>query len=83
VGGAWGSGIISWETRVAALKLIEQKKLEVGDFEAYPRLMKSRHVAERYRFVRTLGSSRRTSTHRDLLSFLDDRNPHRHPLPRD
>jgi hypothetical protein len=59
VGGAWGGGIISWETRVAALKLIEQKKLEVGDFEAYPRLMKSRHVAERYWFVRTLGSSRR------------------------
>ena len=64
-----------WETRVAALKLIEQKKLDVGDFEAYPRLMKSHHVAERYWFVRTLGSSRRTSTYRDLLSFLDDPNP--------
>jgi hypothetical protein len=64
-----------WETRVSALKLIEQKKLEVGDFEAYPRLIKSRHVAERYWLVRTLGSSRRTSTYRDLLSFLDDPNP--------
>jgi len=64
-----------WETRVAALKLIEQKKLDVGDFEAYPRLMKSRHVAERYWLVRTLGSSRRTSTYRDLLGFLDDPNP--------
>ena len=64
-----------WETRVAALKLIEQKKLEVGDFEAYPKLMKSHHVAERYWFVRTLGSSRRTSTYRDLLSFLDDPYP--------
>jgi hypothetical protein len=63
-----------WETRVAALKLIEQKKLDVGDFEAYPRLMKSHHVAERYWFVRTLGSSRRTSTYRDLLTFLDDPN---------
>ena len=64
-----------WETRVAALKLIEQKKLDVGDFEAYPKLMKSHHVAERYWFVRTLGSSRRTSTYRDLLSFLDDPYP--------
>jgi HEAT repeats len=64
-----------WETRLAALKLIEQKKLEVGDFEAYPRLIKSRHVVERYWLVRTLGSSRRTSTYRDLLSFLDDPNP--------
>jgi hypothetical protein len=64
-----------WETRVAALKLIEQRKLEVGDFEAYPRLMKSHHVAERYWFVRALGTSRRTSTYRDLLSFIDDPNP--------
>jgi hypothetical protein len=64
-----------WETRVAALKLIERKKLDVGDFEPYPRLMKSHHVAERYWFVRTLGFSRRTGTYRDLLSFLDDPNP--------
>jgi hypothetical protein len=64
-----------WETRVAALKLIEQKKLEVGDFEAYPSLMKSHYIAERYWLVRTLGSSRRTGTYRDLLSFLDDSNP--------
>jgi hypothetical protein len=64
-----------WETRVAALKLIEQKNIEVGDFEAYPRVMKSRHVAERYWFVRTLGSSRRIGTYRDLLNFLDDPNP--------
>jgi hypothetical protein len=64
-----------WETRVAALKLIEKKKLEVGDFEAYPKLMKSHYIAERYWFVRTLGTSRRTSTYRDLLSFIDDPNP--------
>jgi hypothetical protein len=64
-----------WETRVAALKLIEQKKIEVGDFEAYPRLMKSPYVAERYWFVRTLGASRRTSTYRDLLTSLDDSDP--------
>ena len=63
-----------WETRVAALKIIERKKLEVGDFEAYPRLMGSSHVAERYWFVRALGSSRRTGTYRDLLGFLDDPN---------
>jgi hypothetical protein len=64
-----------WETRVAALKLIEQKKIEVGDFEAYPKLLKSHRMAERYWFVRTLGASRRTSTYRDLLGFLDDPNP--------
>jgi HEAT repeats len=63
-----------WETRVAALKIIERKKLEVGDFEAYSRLMRSSHVAERYWFVRALGSSRRTGTYKDLLGFLDDPN---------
>jgi hypothetical protein len=63
-----------WETRVAALKLIEQKKLEVGDFEAYPRLLKSPHIAERYWLVHALGSSRRTGTYRDLFSFLNDPN---------
>ncbi len=63
-----------WETRVSALKLIDQKKIEIGDFEAYPRSVKSSHVAERYWLVRTLGSSRRTNTYRDLLGFLDDPN---------
>ena len=63
-----------WETRVAALRFIDQKKLDVGDFEAYPSLMKTPYVAERYWFVRALGSSRRTSTYRDLLAFLDDPN---------
>ena len=63
-----------WEIRVSALKLIDQKKIEIGDFEAYPRLVKSSHVAERYWLVRALGSSRRTGTYRDLLTFLDDPN---------
>jgi hypothetical protein len=63
-----------WETRVAALKFIEQKRFDVGDFEAYPRLIKSPHIAERYWLARVLGVSRRTSTFRDLLGFLDDRN---------
>ena len=65
----------SWETRVSALKLIEQKKLDVADFEAYPKLMGSHHVAERYWFARALGSSRRPSAYRDLITFLDDPNP--------
>ena len=63
-----------WETRVAALKFIDQKKLDVGDFEAYPKLLTSPHIAERYWLARALGVSRRTSTFRDLLGFLDDPN---------
>jgi len=63
-----------WETRVAALKFIEQKRLDVGDFDAYQKLLTSPHIAERYWLARALGVSRRTSTFRDLFGFLDD--PH-------
>lgn len=61
-----------WETRVAALKLIEQKRLDVADFEPYPRLMRSPHAAERYWVARALGFSKQTNAFKDLLGFLDD-----------
>lgn len=58
--------------RVAALKMIEQKGLEIADFAGYDRLLASPHVAERYWLVRTLGVSRQARTYRDLLGFLED-----------
>jgi len=60
--------------RVAALKIIEAKGLEIGGFAAYEALRSSPHIVERYRLVRTLGVSRQPRTYRDLLGFLDD--PH-------
>jgi HEAT repeat protein len=64
-----------WQNRVAALKLIEKKGLEVKQFQAYARLLTSPHIAERYWIVRTLANSRNPATYRDLLSFLDDTHP--------
>lgn len=63
-----------WQTRVAALKDIAQKKREIADYQAYPRLLKSRIPQERYWLVRALAVSRRADTYRDLLTFLDDKN---------
>ena len=59
---------------MAALKLIQQKKLEIADYEAYSHLLKSPIPQERYWLVRTLAISHRAETLRDLLDFLDDKN---------
>jgi hypothetical protein len=65
----------SWQERVAALRIIEQKGLEISGFQPYPRLLTSPHIAERYWLVRGLAVSRRSETYRDLLAFLDDPHP--------
>jgi hypothetical protein len=58
--------------RVAALKIVEQKGLEIAGFAGYDRLLASPHIAERYWLVKTLGVSRQPRTYQDLLGFLDD-----------
>jgi hypothetical protein len=64
-----------WQDRVAALKIIDKKGLEIKQFKAYPQLLNSAYIAERYWFVRTLANSRNPETYRDLLSFLNDSQP--------
>ena len=64
-----------WQKRVTALKIVNQKKIEIGGFHAYSRILQSRHIAERYWLVRTLGVSRQPETYKQLLLFLDDPNP--------
>ena len=64
----------NWQTRVAALKTIQQEKLEIADYRAYPRLLKSRIPQERYWLARTLAFSRRSGTYDDLSTFLNDKN---------
>ena len=64
----------NWQIRVAALKTIQQEKLEIADYRTYPRLLKSRIPQERYWLVRTLAFSRHSGTYDDLLTFLNDKN---------
>ena len=63
-----------WQTRVAALKTIQQEKLEIADYRAFPRLLKSQIPPERYWLVSTLAFSRKSRTYDDLLTFLNDKN---------
>jgi hypothetical protein len=65
----------SWQERVAALKVIEKKGLEVSTFPTYPRLLTSPHIAVRYWLAKALAVSRRPETYKDLLVFLDDPHP--------
>lgn len=61
--------------RIAGLKMIEQNKLEITEFQAYPELLKSPHIVERYWLARTLSFSKRPETYKDLITLTDD--PHR------
>ena len=63
-----------WQTRLAALKLIEQNKLEIGDYQTYSILETSRPPQERYWLARTLAHSRRPESYKILLEFLNDDN---------
>ena len=64
----------NWQTRVAALKSIQQEKLEIADYKAYPRLLNSRIPQERYWLARALAYSRQSGTYEDLLNYLNDNN---------
>jgi hypothetical protein len=65
----------SWQDRVGALKTVDQKGLDIGNFPAYQRIRSSPHIVERYWLVRALGISRKSETYKDLLAFLDDSHP--------
>ena len=64
-----------WQERVAALRFVEQKGMEVSDSHAYERLLTSPHIAERYWLAKALGVSRQSDTYKDLLALLDDPQP--------
>ncbi len=64
-----------WQDRVAALKLIQQKGLDIGSFNAYKDMLASPHIPDRYWLARALGASRRSETYDDLLALLHDPCP--------
>jgi hypothetical protein len=64
-----------WRARVAALKYIESKGLEVARYPVYRRLLKSTCLPEKYWLARDLGASRAPETFGELVSLLDDSSP--------
>jgi len=61
-----------WQQRVAALRVIRQKGLDVARYSSYDVLRNSPLLVERYWLVRSLASSRQLKTYEDLIHFLDD-----------
>jgi hypothetical protein len=64
-----------WQDRVVALKIMGQKRIELGDFQAYQEMLVSPHVPERYWLARALAVSQKHRTYEDLLTLLDDPHP--------
>jgi hypothetical protein len=60
--------------RIAALKFIQQKKLDIAGYRSYPQLLKSPHPQERYWLVVAMAVSRSQESFMDLLRFLEDKN---------
>ena len=64
----------SLSVRIAALKRVGQKKIDMAEYRAYPRLLKSPHPQERYWLVKAMAAGRSQETYTDLLTFLEDKN---------
>ena len=61
-----------WQVRVAALRTIYDRRLEIGRFPAYHQVLQSPHIAERYWLAKTFAASRQADTYPALLRLLDD-----------
>jgi hypothetical protein len=60
--------------RIAALKSIRQKKLDITSYRSYHQLLKSPHPQERYWLVIALAVSQSQKSFTELLKFLEDKN---------
>jgi hypothetical protein len=63
------------KTRVTALKFIYDKGLEITRYPTYRDLLNSSFILERCWVAKALGTSRRSESFKELLSFLDDPHP--------
>ncbi|WP_170923875.1 HEAT repeat domain-containing protein [Desulfocicer vacuolatum] len=61
--------------RIAALKIICRKKIDLVDVQIHGALLKSSHVAERYWAARALAYSRGERGRKSLISLLEDSHP--------
>jgi Ca2+/Na+ antiporter len=60
--------------RITALKYILRNKIDIAGFQAYPSMLNSPHIPERYWLAKALGISRTPETRKSLYRLLDD--PH-------
>jgi HEAT repeat protein len=67
-------GSASWQTRVAALRQIRDRQLDVCTHPAYADMLRSPHPRERYWLAQALATSPSPAASADLVLLLDD--PH-------
>ncbi len=65
----------AWPERVAALRHIEQNKIDISRYPQYRSLVNSPLVVERYWLARAMASSRTISTYTHLTVLLKDPHP--------
>jgi hypothetical protein len=63
-----------WQTRVAALRFIEEKGLDIGRVKGFAKSKSSSQIAERYWLAKALAKSRNTKTYNVVLELLNDSN---------
>jgi hypothetical protein len=61
-----------WRDRVAALKVVERERMEIGDFKAYKKMLKSPYIPERYWLAKAMSKSRKPEIYSELLALLND-----------
>lgn len=64
----------NWHRRVAALKTIRKRRIDISKFPSYTKIMESPHIPERYWLARAMGGSRSPKVYYDILKLLDDPN---------
>jgi hypothetical protein len=64
-----------WQKQVAALKIIQDKAIEISNFQVYPKLIANPHIPVRYWLAKALAHSRKPETYRAVLALLNDANP--------
>jgi len=63
-----------WQTRVAALRVIEENGMEIGRIKGYAKSKTSSQIPERYWLAKALGKSRDPETYDVILALLNDSN---------
>jgi hypothetical protein len=65
----------TWPLRVAALRQIEKRRVDLAAYPQYRSLLTSPLVVERYWVARALAHSREAAARNDLLALIRDSNP--------
>ncbi len=63
-----------WQTRVAALRVIEENGIEIGRIKGYAKSKTSSQIPERYWLAKALAKSRNPETYDVVLELLNDPN---------